>query len=315
MPRTLKPATTLEDQLTLLESRGMEVDRLLARQWLSNVSYYRLSAYWYPARQLGASGHRENTFAPGTKFSDVVALYECDRKLRTLIHDGMERIEIALRARIGEEIYAHGGPLAYRDAAIFRPAFRHSDWLKTAQKRIQRARKYNESIRHYEREYKDFPFWVLAEVLDFADISKLLEGLIVRQQRSVAEGLGIVIDLSKLTRNEAERVKKESPLVRWTEQLTIVRNTCAHHARVWNRSFVPAPTAGLRTQSEFQRLPEGQSERIFGALTVMAHLLRTTSPGTTWPQKITTLISTSFLANPLVKPEALGIPINWNGEL
>lgn len=109
--------------------------------------------------------------------------------------------------------------------------------------------------------------------------------------------------------------KKESPLVRWTEQLTIVRNTCAHHARVWNRAFVPAPTAGLRTQSEFQRLHEGQSERIFGALTVMAHLLRTTSPGTTWPQKITTLISTSFLANPLVKPEALGIPVNWNGEL
>lgn len=32
---------------------------------------------------------------PRTSFEDVIALYEADRKLRTLIHDGIERIEVA----------------------------------------------------------------------------------------------------------------------------------------------------------------------------------------------------------------------------
>jgi hypothetical protein len=35
----------------------------------------------------------------------VVALYEADRKLRTLIHDGMERIQVMMRTRVTELLY------------------------------------------------------------------------------------------------------------------------------------------------------------------------------------------------------------------
>ncbi|WP_288858422.1 hypothetical protein [uncultured Corynebacterium sp.] len=73
----------------------------------------------------------------------------------------------------------------------------------------------------------------------------------------------------------------------------------------------PAPTAALRTQPEFALLPEGQSQQVFGALTVMAYLLRVTSPGTSWPDKVTRHIKNSFLPNPLVRPESLGIPSTW----
>ncbi|ATV80167.1 hypothetical protein LJU02_10220 [Corynebacterium pseudotuberculosis] len=45
----------------------------------------------------------------------------------------------------------------------------------------------------------------------------------------------------------------------------------------------------------------------------MAHTLRTTSPATTWPEKIATLIHESFLTNPLVESTALGLPDDWNG--
>ena len=89
----------------------MEVECELAHQWLSYVSYYRLSAYWYPARRLGRCGNRDDEFNPGTRFSDVAALYEADRKLRALVHDGMVRIEIAMRTRIGEALIAMAIPL------------------------------------------------------------------------------------------------------------------------------------------------------------------------------------------------------------
>ena len=43
MSKSLKPGTTICDQISILQSRGMSVDTDLAIQWLTNVSYYRLS--------------------------------------------------------------------------------------------------------------------------------------------------------------------------------------------------------------------------------------------------------------------------------
>lgn len=87
----------------------MTVDENLAHQWLSSASYYRLSAYWYPARR---TNERVDAFIEGTTFVDAVALYEADRKLRTLIHDGMEPIEITMRTRVGE-LLCTVDPLSY----------------------------------------------------------------------------------------------------------------------------------------------------------------------------------------------------------
>ncbi len=96
MPKSLKPATTAAQQIALLRFRGMEVEHNLAEQWLSNVGYYRLSAYWYPA-WLSHGDSQHDKFRPGTSFAHAVELYEADRKLRTLIHDGVERVEVAMR--------------------------------------------------------------------------------------------------------------------------------------------------------------------------------------------------------------------------
>lgn len=310
MTRPLKPATTATDQIGLLRSRGLDVDEDLARQWLANVSYYRLSAYWYPARELNANNQRIDRFVPGASFTDVIALYEADRKLRTLVHDSMERVEITLRTRIGE-ILCGPDPLAYTNPSRFRQTFDHPQWMSIARKRIERAGKNNEAIKHYREEYNGrYPFWVLAEVLDFADISRLFEGLATNDQRVIAEDLGFIVKMNALSKNRQRKAKSQSPLVRWLEQLAIIRNTCAHHGRLWNKSFAPAPTAALKTQPQFVQLPESQSERVFGALLVIAQILRVASPGTSWPDKVTTLINDVFIVNPLVTRSALGLPEN-----
>ncbi|KGF01832.1 Abi family protein [Actinomyces sp. S4-C9] len=314
MGKQIKKPETIAQHIELLRSRGMEVEADIASQWLSYVSYYRLSAYWYPARELSSRGSRKDTFLPGTRFTDAIALYESDRKLRALVHDGMERIEIAMRTRLGEALIA-ADPLAYANPERFRPTFNHKSWMTILQKRMQRAGRNNEAIKHYRDNYdSQYPFWVLAEVLDFADISRLYEGLPSSDQCSIAEQLGIVIDLGSLSKNQQRKAKLQSPLARWMEQLTIVRNFCAHHARLWNKSFAPAPTSAMRTQSKFNELPTGQSEQIFGVLVVMSGLIRVTSPGTSWPEKVTRLIRNDFLTNPLVNPTSLGLPDNWSGR-
>ncbi|MCT1545115.1 MULTISPECIES: Abi family protein [Kocuria] len=315
MTKSLKPATTVAAHIERLRHRGMDVDETLAYQWLSNVSYYRLSGYWYPARRVDDTDTVLDEFKAGTAFSDAIALYEADRKLRTLVHDGMERIEIAMRTRLGELLCSES-PVSYKDPTRFRSEFDHAQWLATTQKRVNRSARTSDSIKHYRSTYDgNYPFWVLAEVLDFSDISHLFNGLPATGQRTIAESLGIVIHPENLSREQRRKATRQSPLAPWMHQMTVVRNITAHHGRLWNRSFVPAPTTGLRTQGCFHVLPVGQSERIFGALTVMAHLLRVVSPGTSWPAKVADHMASQFMSNELVHPRAMGLPENWQGTL
>jgi abortive infection bacteriophage resistance protein len=190
-----------------------------------------LSGYWYPYREIGdpRRADRFDRFVRGASFDDVVRLYEFDRKLRTLIHDGIERVEVALRGHL-RYLIGSIGSLAYRDATAFRPTFDHGAWLATARVRADRARRHSEPIRHHEaKDNGELPIWVLMEVLDFADISKLYDGVLARDQWTIAEQLGVVIDDSALSANQRIKVRKAHPLARWFEQLTVVRNNLAGH--------------------------------------------------------------------------------------
>lgn len=313
---TVKPFATIDEEVDVLTSRGLVLDRCDAAQWLRSVGYYRLSGYWYPYRELDdrQQQRRLDRFVLGTSLDEVVRLYEFDRKLRTLIYDGIERVEVALRSHLSYRIGSIG-PLAYRDAAVFRPSFDHRAWSAAARIRVERSRRRSEPIRHHEEKYDgELPIWVLTEVLDFADVSKLYDGLLARDQWAIAEQLGVTVEESALSANQRTKAHKAHPLARWFEQLTVVRNTCAHHSRVWNRSFTPASTAGLRTIDDLRSLPEGQSERLYGALTVMGYLLQGTSPGTTWTMKVRTLIEGSFITLPARTVVEMGFPERWREE-
>ncbi len=316
--RPLKFPATVSEHIELLRSRGMEVDEALARQWLSNVSYYRLSGYWYSYRILlekpDKDDHkRDDNFVPGTSFTDVVNLYEFDRKMRTLIHDGIERIEVALRTQLGEQI-CFKGSLAYKNPEFFREKFELKEWLETATERIERAAVRNSAIKHYKEKYGEYPFWVLAEILDFSDVSRLYSGLLAKDQHQIAQRLGFQINMNDLRRRQRDKFTNNHPLARWFEQLTVIRNTCAHHARLWNGNFTPVSTTALRTIKDLSTLPKGQSERLYGSLLVMAFLMRTISPNGSWARKVTALVENSYEKIPGRSLGEMGFPDNWQAN-
>ena len=95
-----KLATTIDQQVGLLRERGMAWrDEALVRRWLETVGYYRLSIYWYPMEAVADGAERSHQFISGTQFDDVVHAYVFDRKLRLLVLEATERVEIGLRAR------------------------------------------------------------------------------------------------------------------------------------------------------------------------------------------------------------------------
>ncbi len=61
-------------------------------------------------------------FKHGTGFQNVVALYVFDKRLRFLVLDALERIEIALRVDLFVPPGAQGS-FAYQDAAHFNTTF------------------------------------------------------------------------------------------------------------------------------------------------------------------------------------------------
>lgn len=104
MGEDVKGYKSYAEQVALLEGRGKDMgDRDLATATLRRVNYYRLSGNWYPFRKLERSA-RQDDFCSGTRFSDVVALYAFDARLRAATFAALMPIELAIRALLGHEL-------------------------------------------------------------------------------------------------------------------------------------------------------------------------------------------------------------------
>ncbi len=128
-----KPALTFEQQLDLLQQRGLTVaDPDRALHWLRHISYYRLSAYCLPFKD-------GNAFRPGTSFDDIAGLYIFDRKLRLLVLDAIERIEVAIKTAITYEIAHAYGPFRHAAYGNFAPEFGHARFMDELEAEERRA--------------------------------------------------------------------------------------------------------------------------------------------------------------------------------
>jgi abortive infection bacteriophage resistance protein len=256
------------------------------------------------------AARRLSTFVSGTTFAEVVGLYEFDRELKALVHSGLERVEVALRSQVGHQLGAID-PLAHIDATHFRPTFNHAGWRATAQGRVERALGRDEFVDHHYAVYGGkLPIWVLTDVLDFSDLSKLYAGFKSSDQKVVAEWFGVSLPPTS-TKSQRRRWRDNPPLANWLEHLTVVRNICAHHGRLWNRLLTLVGTSPrVRHLPVFDSLPADQMqvERVNGTICVITYLLDAASPGHSWRAKVDDLVSTWFSRFKLRKTSEMGYP-------
>lgn len=135
-----KPFKAIDDQISILRERGMEIHNVeFARSVLREIGYYRLSGYSFPYRTLRSETNApSDDFLQGTTLEKVVDLYRYDEQLRVVTGRQLARIEIALRAMIGHELgrhdpYLHVSPhkLGSKawDKVNVRPTEQYSEWL------------------------------------------------------------------------------------------------------------------------------------------------------------------------------------------
>ncbi|MDH6154975.1 abortive infection bacteriophage resistance protein [Polynucleobacter sphagniphilus] len=100
--RYQKPSTSIQEQIAIMRNRGLIIsDADYAEQYLKFIGYFRLAGYALPL-QINYNEDGSHSFLPGTRFEDIVDLYAFDRKLRLLVIDALERIEVAVRATISQ---------------------------------------------------------------------------------------------------------------------------------------------------------------------------------------------------------------------
>ena len=114
----------MPEQIQRLRDRGMRIDATeYAIEHLSIIGYYRLSSYWYHMEIPAESeDERSHNFLPGTTFEDVVRVYVYDQRLRLLVLEALERLEIGIRAKWAHYLSEESGkPCPFKSGMFSRP--------------------------------------------------------------------------------------------------------------------------------------------------------------------------------------------------
>lgn len=309
-----KPYLAVDEQIELLQSRGMLIEDIpKTQEYLQRIGYYRLSAYWHPMRLRDtASGDVLDEFSDGTNFKEVTDLYTFDGRLRLIMLDALERLEVSLRTDVALTLGIHD-PKAHRNAEFLdgkftRPrengaASKHRNWLSRLDKRFLDSK--DQFAEHFRAKYPsdDMPVWIAVELLDFGPLSHLISGMTFKDRKLIGENYGGI----------------EPPnLSSWAHSLSFTRNVCAHHSRLWNKPLVNQPSLkGLRGDAKevlahVTGSPGGPA-RFYAIASIARYMLRFANPRTRWRDRFVMHIAT-FPESERLSLEAAGFPKNWRDE-
>ena len=282
-----------EELVTLLMERGLVIEKKeLALQALRSIGYYRLSAYLHPFLRLPKTEH---VFKQGTSFEQAMSIYAFDRHLRLLIFDQIERIEIAVRSAIVNITSRDtGNPFWMTSAETYAHADKFQRTLQLIDKELQTTRE--EFIKHFKDTYTDPypPSWMLAEILPFGVLTRVYENIASNQiRKSIARYFGLNVPV----------------FTSWLTIITVTRNACCHHARLWNRKL--SIRALLMNRWNAPWISESvQQGRIFFTLCILKHLVDVVHPQNTLKKDLKSLLHTY----PMIDIAVMGFPKNWEEE-
>jgi abortive infection bacteriophage resistance protein len=264
-----KPFLTLQEQIDQLKARGMQFeDEEKASEYLANLNYYRLSAYWLPFEK----DHATHQFHDGTQFDRIIELYVFDRELRLLMLDAIERIEVSVRSRLAYELSQVYGSHVHMNADVFHPADTYAKTFSKLKSEIDRGKE--PFLKHFNDKYEEElpPIWASVELMTMGQVSNWFSCIKRRK------------DKQRIAKHYA---LDEKVLGSFLHHLTIIRNICAHHSALWNKNL----TVELRIPSKFQdRYNLEERRKLFNTLVMTEHLMGIISPKSSWYQRVEELI-------------------------
>lgn len=296
LAKAVKPFLEYDLLVEKLTSRGMILrDSLRAQRKLTQIGYYRLSGYWHPALKYKFIQPKEiikyDEFQTGTTFDSIFDFYLFDKKIRLELLCAIERIEIYLRTIVAHEL-GRIHPQAHFDKKNFsrfstsiEKGDRFSEfelWHRKHQQLLEDSRE--DSIRSHIDNEKPIPIWVACEAWNFGTLSKLYSMLSGANQQMICDRLGI---------------DKRQVLDNWLINLNGIRNRCAHHSRVCNRSNIRTIMTPKNGYFNLIALGSSESNKLYGLVVVIWFLLSKIGPSSDWINRMADLLDD--------KPEVIGL--------
>jgi abortive infection bacteriophage resistance protein len=227
-----KTPCTNDEFVKKLERRGLRIDdKERVCKYFDFIGYFRLSAYFLPYQST------KDQFNEGVEFDDILNLYIFDRKLKLVLTDALERIEVAVRSAINNYMsVSKNDPHWFLDETHFDnyspekgKSFQNYQGFLDSVKGSLTKQKDDLPVVHYHQKYSepDFPpGWIIMELLTFGQVSKTYSILQTKYKKRIAKKF-------KISWRQLEAM-----LI----SLTVLRNKCAHYQRVWNVNISSPPS-------------------------------------------------------------------------
>ena len=254
----MQKALDIDGQIQLLRSRGMTFDNIgKAKEILSDVGFYRLGFYSFPFELTFPSiKGRDHKLCEGTTFLSVYQLYDFDSKLRRILLNALDRIEVNVRTRICNIVSCvyDQSPTWFADKTIMK-----SDFVSSFPSKVYKAISENPVIiRHHNAHINDkfAPAWKTLEFMTLGNLTTLYRAIKdERVKLKVAQSYGCTTGV----------------FINYLETVRVIRNKCAHGSCLYNISI---PKGFKRSPA---RIESEDRHNISGAIRVIGFILGTIS--------------------------------------
>lgn len=250
-----KRATTIQEQIALLKSRGMSIpDEHKAEEVLLDIGFYRLGFYSFPfEKSFPNLNNRSHKYKPNTSFTDVLDLYYFDYDLRKILTYYLNRIEVNLRTYITYTVSNHykESPTWFVDSSVMK-----SNYIADFEEKVYKTIRENPVIKRHHNKYindRFAPAWKTIEFMTLGNLCSLFNNLKDEQLKiSIAQhyqcGLGVFIN--------------------YMETIRVIRNSCAHGSCIYNISLAKAVRS-----SRHVPITEDTRHNIRGVISVVRYIL------------------------------------------
>ena len=279
---------SIAEQVDFLLRRGIQVQcRAEAERILGHISFHRLRGYGEPFYA------QPEIFRAGVDFADIIERYNFDQELRNLLMDAFAHIEVSLRTQWAYTLaYVRGGGrLAHQSTALF--GKHHGENLSRLKK---------EYAQHpgakYGYRFDDCPIWAIAETMSFGNIVRWYSDTLRPARRIIAQHYGIA----------------ENIFDSLLKHLRVIRNMCAHHEQLWDRTLVSPfrlPNNLGSVKSVRCLFNENAVGKIYNAIIMIAYLMSLINPAAGWHQRLTALLNKYSR----IPPERMGFPLDWQRRI
>lgn len=250
----MKRALNIDEQIELLKSRGVIFDDIeKAKEVLLDIGYYRLGFYSFPfEKSFPSKRDRTHKYKDNTTFKSIYDLYLFDTKLRRILLNALDRIEVNLRSFITyyvSNIYINS-PTWFVDRNIMDANFVKSFRSKVYSKLLE-----NPVIKRHHDKYindKYAPAWKTLEFFTLGNLITLYQAIKdkkVKDEISAHYGCSLKV------------------FVNYLETIRVIRNKCAHGSCIYNIELskgIKSKPAGIEIRDR---------HNIRGAISVISYLL------------------------------------------